>query len=283
MPTPSSCTCLICHPDPAGTGSTTVETVQQHGWLVLWVAGSFDFAYTVGLWHSFGQPEIVMFGLEGDGMQIWLNACVDLGRERGWPAVNEPFHGVLDGFETQFRDVDPSWNRALFGTALGFYRGTAVPFRQLVWPDRNGEWPWDDKATVSSRTRQAFAWLPVDEHPPGAWRLVGELGPDFPFAAGPDSFVLTTRSLLDGGRTVASVRYDQGSYDILDERGHVADDLCLAFLGDVVRRHPHIRAFGDLADGQSAAACEDGSWTRSYLTAADRRASKRAWTLAEPV
>ncbi len=256
--------------------------MQDHGWLVLWVAGSFDFAYTVGLWHSFGQPEIVMFGLEGDGMQTWLNACVDLGRERGWPPANEPFHGVLDGFETQLRDVDPSWSPALFGPALGFYRGTAVPFRQLVWPDRNGEWPWDDKATVSSRTRQAFAWLPVDEHPPGAWRLVGELSPDFPFPAGPDSFVLTTRGLLDGSRTVAAVRYDQGSYDILDERGHAADDLCLAFLGDVVRRHPHIRDLADLADGQSAAVGDDGSWTRSYLTAADRRTSKRAWTLAEP-
>lgn len=248
---------------------------------MLWVAGAIDFAYTVGLWHTFGQPEVAMFGLQGEGMQTWLNSCVELGRDQGWPASDEPFHGVMDGFETQLRDIDPSWHQALFGPVLGFYRGTRVPVRQLVWPDRHGVWPWDEKATASSRNRQAFAWLPVAEHPAGSWRLVGEM-PSFPFAAGPNAWVLTTRSLLDGRRSVISVRYDQGSYDVLDDRGHDAEDVCLAFLGDVVRRHPHIKACADLVDGQTAAVGPDGAWTRSYFTAADRRTSKLAWTLAEP-
>ena len=280
MPTPTSCTCRICHPDENEIGAATVETVRRHGWVSLWVAGSLDFAYTVGLWHTFGEPEVVMFGLEGEGMQTWLNTCVELGRDKGWPPPDEPFHGVIDGFETQLRDVDPSWHPALFGTAIGFYRGATVPVRQLIWPDRNGLWPWDDKATLSSRNRQAFAWLPVAEHPAGSWRLVGEM-PDFPFPAGPDDWVLTTRALLEGSRSVATVAYDQGSFDVLDDRGHAAEDLCLAFLGDVVRRHPQVRACADLADGQVATA-EDSGWTRSHITAADRRTSKRAWTLAEP-
>jgi hypothetical protein len=105
--------------------------------------------------------------------------------------------------------------------------------------------------------------------------------PDFGFPAGPDAWVLTTRSLLDGSRSVATVVYDQGSFDVLDDRGHAAEDLCLGFLGDVVRRHAQVRACADLVDGQSATA-SDGGWTRSYITAAERRTSKRAWTLAEP-
>jgi hypothetical protein len=246
------------------------------------VTGSLDFAYTVGVYHTFGQPELVMFGLSGSDMPSWLNTAVELGRDKGWPGPEEPFDGVLEGFDTQVRGVHPSWYRALLGTALSFYRGVAVPFRQLVWPDRHGRWPWDEDATASSRTRQAFAWLPVAQHPEGAWRLVGELGPNFPFPVGPDAWALTTRSVLQGSRSVASVAYDQGSYDVLDERGHAAEDLCLAFLGELSRRHPQLRECADLADGQVATASTDKGWTRAYLTPGDRRASKRAWTLAEP-
>jgi Domain of unknown function (DUF4262) len=288
VPTPPSCTCLVCHPDPQYADSATVEAVGRFGWSALWVAGSFDFAYTVGVYHTFGQPELVMFGLQGEDMPSWLNAAVELGRDKGWPEPDQPFDGVLDGFDTQVRDVHPSWYRALFGTALSFYRGVGVPFRQLIWPDRHGHWPWDDEATPSSRARQAFSWLPVSQNPEGAWRLVGELGPTFPFPAGPDAWVLTSRSVLAGTRPVARVAHDQGSYDVLDERGHEADDLCLAFLGDLVRQHPQLRECVDLIDGQVATASvgADGrtvsGWTRTYLTAADRRTSKRAWTLAQP-
>jgi len=262
--------------------------VTRYGWSTLWVAGSLDFAYTIGVYHTFGQPELVMFGLQGEDMAAWLNTTVELGRDKGWPEPEQPFDGVIEGFRTQVRDVHRSWYRAMFGAALSFYRGVAVPFRQLVWPDRHGRWPWEDEATPSSRARQAFAWLPVAEHPEGAWRLVGELGPTFPFPVGPDAWVLTTRSVLDGSRPVASVSYDQGSYDVLDERGHDADDLCLAFLGAVVRKHPYIRECADLTDSQRATASteDDGrtvsGWTRAHLTAADRRASKRSWTFAEP-
>ena len=54
----------------------------------------------------------------------------------------------------------------------------------------------------------------------------------------------------------------------------------VAFLGDVVRRHPGLRECADLAEGQSVSTADRR--TVAYITAADRRTSKRAWTLAEP-
>lgn len=277
-----SCTCLICQGDPAPRHDDLVETVRKHGWTPLWIAREIGYAHTVGVYHSFGQPEIVMFGLEGPGMQLWLNAAVEHGRDHGWPADGEPFHGVLDDFPTQLRTVHDSWQNALFGAAHRFYRGKRVPVRQLVWPDRNGRWPWDGEATLSSRTRQAQTWLPVSAHPGGGWRLVGELEPNFAFRAGPDSWVLTTLGLIEGRSEVAQVVRDEAAYDILDESGYLADDLCLAFLGDVVQRHPQLAAeCADLIDGQTAT--RDGQrWVRSFIAKDDRRASKRCWTLAQP-
>jgi hypothetical protein len=276
-----SCPCLICQDDHSGQQDDLVETVRKHGWTPLWVAREIGYAHTVGVYHSFGQPEIVMFGLEGPGMQLWLNAAVEQGRDRGWPPEAAPFPGILDGFPTQLRAVHDSWRGALFPAVDRFYRGRPVPVRQLVWPDRNGRWPWEPEATLSSRTRQAQAWLPVAEHPEGGWRLVGEFEPGFPFPAGPDSWVLTTQGILDGRAGVAQVARDQNGYDILDEHGYLAEDLCLAFLGDVLRRQPGLVECADLPDGQTAT--RDGrGWSRSHLAKDDRRASKRSWTLAQP-
>ncbi|WP_326562779.1 DUF4262 domain-containing protein [Micromonospora sp. NBC_01796] len=279
----SPCPCLICADDPAAGDGRILDTIRKHGWSALRIGGgAVEFAYTVGLWHTFRRPEIVMFGLDGEGMQHWLNACVALGRERGWPEPGEPFEGVLEGFATQLRPVDDSWRDALFGTAHRFYGGVAVPVQQLVWPDRDGRWPWDDRATASSRNRQAFAWLPVSAHPAGAWRLVGELEPGFPFPVGPDSWALTTRAVLDGVRPVARVSLDEGAYDVLDGRGYDADDLCLAFLGDLVIAYPDLAMCADLGEGQVAITGDDRVWLRAQLAEHERRESSRVWESAKP-
>ncbi|MFI6761528.1 DUF4262 domain-containing protein [Micromonospora sp. NPDC050417] len=280
--TDSSCPCLICADASAGRDDKVLATIQEHGWSALRVEGGIGFAYTVGLWHSFRRPEIVMFGLDGENMQHWLNACVALGREQGWPEPGEPFEGVLEGFPTQLRPVHDSWRNALFGTAHRFYDGFAVPVLQLVWPDRDGRWPWAEQASASSRNRQAFAWLPVSEHPVGAWRLVGELEPDFPFPVGPDSWALTTTAVLDGERPITRISLDEGAYDVLDERGYDADDLCLAFLGDLVVRYPQVAAAADLGEGHVAISGDEQVWLRARQSPGDSRASQRAWDSARP-
>ena len=86
----ASCTCLICHNIASDRDMKTVRHVEEHGWSLLRiVGGQFEFAYTVGLWHTFRRAEVVMFGLGGQGMQHWLNACVDRCRDAGWPAPGE--------------------------------------------------------------------------------------------------------------------------------------------------------------------------------------------------
>jgi len=256
---------------PAGRDTGLVSTVEQHGWCALRAASSVDFAYTVGLWHSFRLPELVMFGLDGEGMQHWLDACVARVREHGWPDPAAPFAGVIDGFDTQLRPVDESWRDALFGTAHRFYAGWPVPVWQLVWPDAAGRWPWEEGATMSCRLRQASAWLPVGEHPAGG----------FPLPAQPDSWALTTRSVLDGSRPPTLVVFDDDAFDVLDERGHDADDLCLGYLGHLVLRHPVLREVGDLPAGTAAAAAPGGSWRRTTVSAGQRAASTAGWQRGE--
>ncbi|WP_344884692.1 DUF4262 domain-containing protein [Allokutzneria multivorans] len=273
-----SCSCLICTERPAGRDAATSDIVSRSGWCVLRIPGPVDFTYTVGLWHSFRQPELVMFGLGGEDMQHWLNTCVEHCVEHGWPGEEVPFTGVIEGVPTQLRVVHRDWHDPLFGTAHRFY-GVDVPFRQVVWPDKDGRWPWDDAATTGCRTRQARAWLPVSEHPAGGWRLVGQLEPGFPFASGPDVWALTTRSVLNGVAPTW-VLNESGCFDVLDSRGYDADDLCLAYLGDLVLRHPDLLARADLDEGSAAGAAND--WKSERPGADALRRSEEAWQVAVP-
>src|SRR5690242_12634856 len=148
------------------------DTIADVGWAVVAVSGETPYAFTIGVWHSYELPELAMFGLREADMQIWLNNCVRLLRERAEPfADGEPFSGVLERFPVQTRDVDRSWHQALFGPMGGYYGTLEMPVRQLVWPDREGRWPWDPAATATCRERQPQAWVPLGRHPEGPWRL----------------------------------------------------------------------------------------------------------------
>lgn len=232
------CSCLVCADIPDDTG--LADDVRGTGWCAmrLPVAG-VSIAYTIGLWHTFRRPELVMIGLDGRQMQKCLNACVRLGRDQGWPPLDEPFSGVFGGYAAQLRQVHDEWLDPVFGmsgTLTGFYGGEQVPVQQLVWPDRDGRWPWDEDAVAAVRTRQPQLWLPVAEHPEGGWRLVGEMSPSFPFKAAPNSWALTTHAVLAGVPPVL-VHFDEGAYDVLDSRGYTADDMCVAYLGDISKLH----------------------------------------------
>jgi hypothetical protein len=277
----AACPCIICSGADAGQDADVVRHMRKPGWSVAMVAGEVEFAYTIGLWHTFRRPEVVMFGLHGEGMHQWLNTCVEYGRDHGWPAKGEQFAGVLDRFPVQLRPVHASWHDALFGAARRFYQGATVPILQLVWPDRNGIWPWQEGATMTSRTRQPFAWLPVAEHPAGGRRLYGEMGADFPFYVhpfhlGPDTYTFTSRSLLEGSRPLTRIVRHGDSFDVLDERGYDADDLCWEFLGDLFRRHSDLASFAELAEGQAATLGGDGIWTTAEWTSEEHEMSTSA-------
>lgn len=126
---PFQCRCVLCH----GYGDrneadradlTIIENVQQHGWHVVMVPEDEfgpGFAYTIGLAHTHGRPELAMFGLDIHAM---LNR---LGAKSAAGAVltdGQRHPDVVDGHQVTLRQVDLRWYRTFFGRAIGFYRRT---------------------------------------------------------------------------------------------------------------------------------------------------------------
>ena len=91
-----------------------VADVQQHGWHVIKVLPEGDtpgWAYTIGLFHTFGHPEIILFGLPLDTAHVLLNtagAAIRAGKVfqpdvpyddfvQGYDCVLKPTAAVLAG------------------------------------------------------------------------------------------------------------------------------------------------------------------------------------------
>jgi hypothetical protein len=248
------------------------DTIAQNGWAVVALDAERAHAFTVGLWHSYGLPELAMFGLAPADMQIWLNSAVEVVRQRGGILDGEPFDGVLGGFPVLLQEIHPSWHESLFD-AMGVYYGVfEVPVRQVVWPDRHGRWPWESVATEACRLGQPSSWLPVSEHPQDGWRLVAELSAGWPFAQlQPDSTVIASHSVVQGREPIATVTHDiDGGWDFLDARGDADDATEQILFGHLYREQPWLARFAELPTDMQASLHADGQWRVHHVGEAEQ-------------
>lgn len=124
-----------------------VELIAEHGWMVQGVFPTkYDteapFAYTVGLTVA-GLPELVISGLPADLAQQLLNSAAKA-------SLGTRLHPgqILDNIASvPFRIVEAP--TAAVNMARHLYPGREVRALQLVWPDKDGNYPGDENWTLS--------------------------------------------------------------------------------------------------------------------------------------
>ncbi|MDC0747622.1 DUF4262 domain-containing protein [Polyangium mundeleinium] len=138
-------------PPPEDEGDRRLlNRVQAHGWHIIHVGRSVeddsegpDWSYSIGLFHTFGHPELIVVGLPWSTAEAVIN---DIGsRVRAGQRFD---HGMIDSDVLENRDVRfvtmrTDAYRAHLGYAIWFYRGVEFPVLQVVWPDGVGRFPWD--------------------------------------------------------------------------------------------------------------------------------------------
>ena len=131
--------------------------VAQYGLHVIKVSAESDsptFAYTVGLYRTFGHPEVIMLGLGLDTMHQLLNDLADAVRQGHRFATGEVSDRLLDGYDVTFHTVPERQNAAYLGWAIWFNDGHDFPTLQMIYPDRERRWPWDDGVADGFRVNQ---------------------------------------------------------------------------------------------------------------------------------
>jgi len=134
-----------------------LDDVDRHGWHVVKVTNDETdpgFAYSVGMFHTFRQPEIIVVGMDLKVMHWMINEAGEWVREGRPIRPDTPYSGLLEGYDCIFRPVAKKFYRDYFGYALWFYRDDEFPVLQCIWPDKEGHWPWNEDFNPAWKSMQ---------------------------------------------------------------------------------------------------------------------------------
>lgn len=123
-----------------------------------------SFAYTFGVCEEFKHPELIIYGLDPRDMHRVLNNAGKLIRAGTSYQDGDVIHDLLEGYPCAVRSVNPSWYPKTCTWTLWFYQQASFPALQLVWPDKNGRFPWDTGFDESLRSKQPH----LSQPPPSA-------------------------------------------------------------------------------------------------------------------
>lgn len=126
-----------------------VADVREYGWHCVLVqdaeedeapAGEAPFAYTVGLSHTYGHPELVLVGRWQYAHGI-LGAAVELVHEGTRLAPGDESDDVLEGYPVRFGAVADDRRRELLTYADWLYGRRPFAALQVILPDGAGRMP----------------------------------------------------------------------------------------------------------------------------------------------
>jgi hypothetical protein len=232
-----------------------IDDVERVGWHLVGVEEDSEgpgFVYSVGMYHTWSQPEIIVFGLSSVAKMIeMINALGDEMRQgAGFDDWHENDH-ILEGSRCMFRKVERDIYAEYLGHAVWFYAGRDFPALQCVWPDQGGHYPWEPEFAEELTRRQPM--------------LTQKVG--WPFHAGKNRAVFTTRPVLEGRQPVVWVTHDQqGDWQFLCGTTNRTEDSRLASLSTVVANNPTLLELVDLPVGwQAIRESPDRPWQRMRL------------------
>ncbi|MCT2280958.1 DUF4262 domain-containing protein [Micromonospora chalcea] len=139
--------------------------IDTIGWAVTYVLPTDDgtvttapFAYTVGL-TAHDCPELITAGLPPEVAHSLLN---DLARQV-YNKAERFTHGqrlndLIAGYDAIIIDGPPT-DELLPGLAISRYGRDRIRLQQMVWPDQQGRFPWDDGYRFGPRTQPLIGRL----------------------------------------------------------------------------------------------------------------------------
>jgi hypothetical protein len=144
--------------------------VQEHGFAIVNVfGGGSGFSYTQGF-RTFDHPDILLFGIGPDaGNEILWNVFnrVKAG-EHFEPG--QRYAGIFAGFDAAFVPVHHTNRLQMCKVTEALYKTGEFDVLQLVYPDRNGKFPWEADVDPAFRRSLALFDKPYMSEPPGPFK-----------------------------------------------------------------------------------------------------------------
>jgi hypothetical protein len=130
-----------------GGKKKTIKDIEEFGWHVINVLEDDKgpgFGYSIGLFKTFGHPEILIVGLKRDLMHSIINNIGESIR-KGTIFTPQTFHSnLIVGFDCYFTEVKPEFYEQYVGQALWYYENSNFPLIQCIYPTVKGIYPWQE-------------------------------------------------------------------------------------------------------------------------------------------
>lgn len=126
------------------------DNINKHKWTVMYVGPGEDspsFAYTIGLMEHFGHPDIVMFSLPFDAAEGLAYNIVENILKPGQTCEEGFSHDkVAEGLSIRFLTVAKQEDCEQLSVLRHYNaeRGLDLAVMQMVWPDSNNTFPWEE-------------------------------------------------------------------------------------------------------------------------------------------
>lgn len=163
-----------------------IDDVKEFGFHIVFVPEDEylpSFAYTIGLKKTYNHPEIILFGLNQQLLGGILNGIGEEIKNGKIYQPNTEYENIISNYPVKFLEIKKEHYQDYLGYAGWFYDKTFdFPAYQLVWTDKEGNYPWDDGFNENWKFKQPIL----------------DRNTDFKFYEERNLGVFTTQETLDG-------------------------------------------------------------------------------------
>ena len=136
-----------------------IRNVRKHGCHIVGISSDSKgpgYEFSIGLFLNYGHAELVIFGLDPDVSVPIINDIRDRAAAGQKFVAGDASDDILIGYKVCFVEVPLRVYGSYLGTAIWFYEKSPRPFPclQIVWPDRNGLFPWQVECDEAVRRVQ---------------------------------------------------------------------------------------------------------------------------------
>ena len=122
------------------------DNIQKYGCHIIHVMASdteLGFSYSIGLFQTFQQAEIIIIGLKQELRHLLINnICEDY--KKGRILENETYQSdILVNLDCFVTKVKKEYYEEYIQQAINFYQSDAFPMLQIIYPTIKGVFPFD--------------------------------------------------------------------------------------------------------------------------------------------
>lgn len=156
---------FVVPPVETSQDSLILEQIKKAGWYNLHIGQEDNqaaFSFSIGHFQQHNHPELIVVGLSAEVANQLLNiAAVKIVGAKETLEPYRKYDDFAEGFPLAFIPVELAFYRSYLGYANWYYGDLSKPYPvlQMVWPDREGYFPWEAEFDTSFKQAQPLLGL----------------------------------------------------------------------------------------------------------------------------